>query len=371
MVKPCVLLLALVVQLIVSGAVTADEAGSAPKVAEPWRAVHLGGYLNDAHLEQLIEHVPILADMGINVIILEVDYAFNFKSHPELRLSDTPVTKDGAERLTRHCREHGIRFIPQFQCLGHQSWKRQTSPLLIKYPEFDLTPGKFPNNEGIYCREWDPLNPRVNEIVFKLMDELIEAFQADAFHVGMDEVFLLGSEHSPSTKGKDPAKLFAKAVNDYYEHLVKTRGVEMLMWGDRLIDGEKMRYGTWESSRNGTAGAVDMIPRDIIICDWHYRRRRAYPSIPMFLEKGFRVLPAGWNRVEATRALIGYAKQQESPNMLGHLFTTWDLKRGELTRYPPLVQGLEILMAHEKCGNKQGQTEGKMDAVQNNPPAAR
>ena len=45
------------------------------------------------------------------------------------------------------------------------------------------------------------MNPEVNSIIFELLDEIIEAFQADAFHVGMDEVFLLGSELSPSTKG--------------------------------------------------------------------------------------------------------------------------------------------------------------------------
>ncbi len=57
----------------------------------------------------------------------------------------------------------------------------------------------FPNNEGIYCREWDVLNPEVGRIVFELMDEIIEAFRADAMHIGMDEVFLLGSEKWPST----------------------------------------------------------------------------------------------------------------------------------------------------------------------------
>ena len=57
-------------------------------------------------------------------------------------------------------------------------------------------------SSALYCREWGPLNPAVNRVVFRLMDEIIEAFRADALHVGMDEVFLLGSEHSPSTKGK-------------------------------------------------------------------------------------------------------------------------------------------------------------------------
>ena len=38
------------------------------------------------------------------------------------------------------------------------------------------------------------MNPKTNEIVFALIDELIDAFQAKAFHVGMDEVFLLHSD---------------------------------------------------------------------------------------------------------------------------------------------------------------------------------
>jgi hypothetical protein len=53
------------------------------------------------------------------------------------------------------------------------------------------------------------------------MDEIIEAFEPRFFYVGMDEVSLVGSEKSPSTKGKDPAKVFAKAVTDIHVHLVK------------------------------------------------------------------------------------------------------------------------------------------------------
>jgi hypothetical protein len=239
-------------------------------------------------------------------------------------------------------------LIPQFQCLGHQSWKADTGPLLTVYPEFDLTPGAFPENKGIYCREWDPLNPKVNEVVFKLMDEIIDAFKADALHVGMDEVFLLGSEQSPSTKGKDPAKVFARAVNDLHQHLVKDRKVEMLMWGDRLFDAKKYNWGEWEASKNGTAPAVDLIPKDIIICPWHYERREAYPSIPMFLEKGFRVLPASWRNVEASRALIEYSRNEKSPKMLGHLFTTWGGRKDAVPEYRPMVEGLKLLASADK-----------------------
>jgi len=338
----CFFLLILVLTLAATIA-AGTKPGREPKRPDKWRAVHVLDYASDADLEVFAQNIPKLKAMGINVIVFEVDYNFDFKSHPELRRGTTPITRAGARRLADLCRRQGIRLIPEFQSLGHQSWKADTLPLLTVYPKLDLTPGAFPNNEGIYCREWDPLNPEVNATVFALMDEIIEAFHADALHVGMDEVFLLGSEQSPSTKGKDPAQLFARAVNDLYAHLVKRRHVEMLMWGDRLIDGQKYDFGEWEASKNGTAAAVDMIPRDIIICPWHYELRDAYPSVAFFLEKGFRVLPASWNKVDATQALIDYDEKQTSPKMLGHLFTTWGVKKDQLPDYPPLIEGLKRL----------------------------
>ena len=313
------------------------------KDSKNWRAVHLLDYNTDAELDELGKNLEALAKQGVNVIILEIDYNFAFKSHPELRRGTNPITREGARRFADMCAKLGIRLIPEFQSLGHQSWKAETFPLLTVYPKFDLTPGAFPNNEGIYCREWDPLNPEVWTIIFKLMDEIIDGFRADAMHVGMDEVFLLGSEKSPSTKGKDPGVLFAGAVNKIHAHLVRKRKVEMLMWGDRLIDGKKYDLGEWEASVNGTHKAIDMIPKDIIICDWHYEPRASYPSIPMFIEKGFRVLPTGWNKLDATKALIEYSRSHAGPKMLGYVFTTWGVKKDELLGFEPLVEGLKLL----------------------------
>src|SRR5215813_12905844 len=311
----------------------------APVDAKQWRAVHLLDYNTDSELDALGQNLETLAKQGINVIILEVDYNFDFKSHPELRRGVNPITRDGARRFAALCGKFKIRLIPEFQSLGHQSWKAETFPLLTVYPKFDLTPGAFPNNEGLYCREWDPLNPEVYKIIFKLMDEIIDAFQAKAIHVGMDEIFLLGSEQSPSTKGKDAGVLFAKAVNDVYDHLVKKRKVEMLMWGDRLIDANRFNWGEWEASKNGTASAVDMIPKDIIICPWHYEPMEGgYPSIPMFIEKGFRVLPTSWRKPEAMKMLVEYSYKQNSPKMLGHLFTIWSRPSGPLPEYTPMVE---------------------------------
>jgi len=310
-----------------------------------WRAVHLLRIYTAADVDTLVDFIPQIAEMGLNVIILEVDFNFQYQSHPELILQKDPITKEKAAALAKACKNYGIKLIPMFQCLGHQSWEEETYPLLLKYPEFDITPGAYPHNDSIYCREWDPLNPNVNEVVFDLLDELIDAFDADAFHVGMDEVFLLGNEKSPTTKGMDPARLYAKAVNDIYDHLVKKRGVEMLMWADRLIDGEKYDFGEWEASMNGTAAAIDLIPRDIIMVPWHYGYRKSYPSIPMFLAKGFRVLPASFSDTSAVKSLIEYSYDfSENKNMLGHLFTTWTVHSVDsLLAFPAIKVGIKTI----------------------------
>ncbi len=286
-----------------------------------WRGVHLMAH-SDQQLAQLQESLPRLAAVGVNVIILEVNYAFDFQSHPELR-SPGGITRPRARELAAAARAQGIRLIPQLNCLGHQSWSKNTATLLSHYPQFDETPGQYPENKGIYCRSWCPQNPDVNRVVFSLIDELVDAFDADAFHVGMDEVFLIASEYCPRCKGGDPAKLFAKAVNDLHGHIVGERKVEMLMWSDRFLPAETLKYSEWEASKNHTEGAIDLVPKDIIMCDWHYEKRAEYPSVPYFLQRGFRVWPSGWQPLAATQAFSAYARQQKDKRMLGYLCTTW------------------------------------------------
>lgn len=296
-------------------------------------------------LEAVKSEIPSLRKNGIDFIITEINYNYEYESHPEIR-GYGHITKNEIKSLLKICRDNDVELIPQFQCLGHQSWAEETFPLLAMHPEFDETPGQFPKNEGIYCRSWCPSNPQVNKIIFDLMDELIDVFEAHAFHVGMDEVFLIASDYCPRCKGKDAAELFAKAVNDYYNHLVKDKGLEMMMWGDRLLNSATTGYSEWEASNNGTYLAIDKIPKDIIICDWHYDKLDNYPSISVFLNKGFRVLPSSWKDVDAANAFVENSLEYKNPNMLGHLITTWKKPvAGELSKHPtiqPVSEKLKI-----------------------------
>ncbi|HPM85118.1 MAG TPA: family 20 glycosylhydrolase [Candidatus Anammoximicrobium sp.] len=286
-----------------------------------WRALHLIGPQPERLdvTKELITTLMVPARM--NVLVLEVNYGFRFQSHPELECRG--LDKAQARDLTDFCRRHGIRLIPLFNCLGHQSWSSRTGALLTKYPQFDETPHVPADNKGIYCREWCPSLPEVDKVVFDLLDELIDAFDADALHVGMDEVFLIGDDKCPRCRGKDKGELFAGVVNRLHQHLVKNKGVEMLMWGDRLLDASVFPYGSWEASKTGSHTALSLIPKDIIICDWHYGLRQDYPSVRFFQQQGFRVLPAPWKKPDAAVALIRCARQDATDKMLGILFTGW------------------------------------------------
>ena len=125
------------------------------------------------------------------------------------------------------------------------------------------------------------------------MDEISDAFESTAFHAGMDEVFYLGESRCPRCSGHDKAELFANEVRKIRDHLAQ-RNRRLWIWGDRLIDGKQTGMGMWEASMNNTYRAVDMIPKDVMICDWHYERPDK--TAVYFAMKGLDVVTCPWRR---------------------------------------------------------------------------
>jgi len=248
-----------------------------------------------------------LVPAGINTLVLRIDYRYEFTSHPELR-AEGALSKADVTKLLETCRAADIRLIPQINLLGHQSWAEKIGKLLEVYPELDETPWvelpkthEWPNPDGLYCKSYCPLHPDVHGVVFALVDEILDVFEADAFHAGMDEVFYLAEERCPRCSGADPAELFAGEVRRIRDHLAQ-RDAELWIWGDRLLDGRTTGLGMWEASMNNTHRAIDLIPKDVVICDWHYERPD--PTAVLFAMKGFSVMSCSWNRAEVATAQI-------------------------------------------------------------------
>ena len=274
-----------------------------------------------------------LAPRKVNTLILRVDYNFQYESHPELR-SNPALSKADVKKLVDICRKNHIRIIPQVNLLGHQSWASGLGNLLNVYPQFDETPHvkmpekyEWPNTDGLYCKSYCPLHPDVHAIVFALMDEICDAFETDAFHAGMDEVFYIGDDKCPRCSGRDKAELFAGEVNKIRNHLaLKNR--RLWIWGDRLIDGKTTGMGMWEASMNNTHRAINLIYKDVMICDWHYERPDQ--TAVYFATKGFDVVTCPWrnpaNAVKQTQDMFKF-RASVTPEMKsrfqGMVQTVW------------------------------------------------
>tara|TARA_Y100000815_G_scaffold275712_1_gene316339 strand:+ start:30220 stop:31362 length:1143 start_codon:yes stop_codon:yes gene_type:complete len=238
-----------------------------------------------------------LGPRNINTLVLRVDYDFKYTSHPELANEDG-LTQQDVYKIVEACAKNNIEIIPQINLFGHQSWHGSLGKLLTVYPQFDETPDvelpqdyEWPNADGLYCKSYCPLHPEVHDVVFDLIDEITTAFKADAFHAGMDEVFYIGMPQCPRCSGRDKAELFAGEVTKIRNHLAQD-GKRLWIWGDRLIDGKTTGIGLWEASMNNTYKAINLIPKDVMICDWHYERPD--PTAVYFAMNGLDVATCSW-----------------------------------------------------------------------------
>ena len=285
-------------------------------------------------LDQFIDFInDELVPRKANTLVIRIGNKYQYKSHPELA-SENALSKSEVKKIVKACEKGNIRIIPQINLLGHQSSRNRLGNLLKAYPQFDETPHinmpeeyVWPNPDNLYCKSYCPLHPEVHKVVFDVVDEIVKAFKADAFHAGMDEVFYLGDDKCPRCQGRDKAELFAGEVSKIRNHLAQNN-IELWIWGDRLLDGRTTGIGLWEASYNNTYRAIDMIPKDVVINDWHYERPD--PTAVYFALKGFKVITCPWRFPDVTKTQLDimvnlkkYATPAVKDNYQGMLHTIW------------------------------------------------
>ncbi|MBQ5356355.1 MAG: family 20 glycosylhydrolase, partial [Clostridia bacterium] len=178
-----------------------------------------------------------------------------------------------------------------------------------------------PEDEEVeYCRSLCPSDPDCLRVVLDLVGEMAEAFGAKAFHIGCDEVFEIAK--CPRCRDRSTASLFAGWVGAIHDFLA-SKGIRTMMWGDRLLDGTATGYGRWEASQNGTESAIETLPKDILICDWHYENMAAYPSVEVFAGAGFETVLCPWRYKDNAVKFVEYAKAHDGGNIRGVMETTW------------------------------------------------
>jgi len=203
-----------------------------------------------------------LSRYKINFVSMHLEHTFVVEKHPVISAGTGALTAAETREICDYARQYHCLFFPSFEAFGHQSH-------IFKHPEYaDLAESDWkysfaPTVEGTY------------ELLADMFDEMCPAFTGtDFFNAGSDEVGDLGAGKSKELADRiGKAALYAQHMNRVHD-LLKARGKRMMMWGDMLLQHPE---------------AMDLIPKDTIIMDWHYGPAHDYPSITQFREKGFEV----------------------------------------------------------------------------------
>ncbi len=101
-----------------------------------------------------------------------------------------------------------------------------------------------------------------------------------------------------------------------------------MMWADMLLDPRCFRDACF--SQAGCSGgppdhldrALDRLPRDIVMCDWHFEPAREFPTIRYLQDVGFDTLGCSGFPVN-TALFTRYALAHRTRHFLGMMVTAW------------------------------------------------
>ena len=323
------------IKLIEDGEIAACEIKDNPR--HPFRGVHLYipgvDYMDFA--KRMVKY--LFSPMGYNSIIMEVAGGMKFDSHPlitektneavqkgkdgvwppfphgsvaEGKAVDKAIVKD----LVQYIKGYGIEVIPEIKSLGHVQFMTIAYPEITEVPEQEDSEVKDTRAEDarpatFYKHCYCPSNEKSYEILFDLIDEIVEVFEPKEYvHMGHDEVYEIGV--CKVCKHKNAADLFAYDINKIYDYL-KKKGLKMMIWADMLQLGSKRKYKT--------PPAIDMIPKDIVMLDfvWYFHLKDDIED--HLLNHGFKVAMGNLYSSHYPR----YCTRSRKEGMVGGQISAW------------------------------------------------
>jgi len=247
--------------------------------------------------------VDMLVYYKYNAIMLEIGGAMEYKRHPEINkkwvefcreVNKTPyeaeriqkkthpewqknsihadngngsfITQAEMRELIAYCRERGLRVMPEVPSLSHCDY------IVMAHPDIkERAEDTYPDT---YC----PSNPKSYELVFDILDEVIDVFEPEYVNIGHDECYTLAK--CPLCCDKDPVDLYVGDIEKINNYL-KAKGVKSIMWAEKFFDniylpepdGSIHGYGgtgdpAWDVPR--CIDCVGKVPKDILLFHWYW-----------------------------------------------------------------------------------------------------
>ncbi len=269
--------------------------------------------------------IRFLAMHKMNAYMPYIENQFAFKSYPGFSEGRDPLTAEEAAELDAYGKKYHVQIIPAFETLGHMED-------VLQKPEFEKY-AEFPGAASLNISDGSSF-----EFMRRLLTEIAPAFSSPYFNMTADEssdVGLGASKKLVETSG------ISGTHAQYYLRLfdvLKSLGKKVMMYGDILLQNPKI---------------LELIPKDVIIIDWHYSAAFEYPSIKVLKEAGFNFIacPAVWNFSgpfpnfhNSLSNIREFTRQSYLAGALGTIVSTWNDNGGAELRelnYPGYAWGAE------------------------------
>lgn len=227
------------------------------------------------------------------------------------------ITKAQMRELVEYCKERGFEVIPEVPSLSHSDY------IVMAHPDIrEREDDPYPDT---YC----PLNPKSYEILFDIIDEVLEVFEPEKVNIGHDELYSIGL--CEKCIEEDPVKLFVDDISKINDYL-KSKGVSAIMWGDNMfykqING--WHVGAWARPYckiPDMGRCVGKIPKDITILNWHwslYSFDKDGTEIDLGYEDEQGLVDKGYNLVFGNFASVVLRNYRKRMNIaLGAFVSNW------------------------------------------------
>ncbi|MBL7734162.1 MAG: beta-N-acetylhexosaminidase [Chitinophagaceae bacterium] len=193
-------------------------------------------YWDDAHhLERFAAMKRIIrqaAHFKINAIALKLEGHFQYKDAKPI-VEPYAYTPAEYQELTDYAKKHHLDLIPFLDAPAHVAF-------ILKHPEYaDLR--AYANNNY----QFSTVNPKVDELLFKMYDNLIEANKGVKYiFLSTDEAYYAGKPENEQAKAKElggNGRLLAHFISRIANELHK-KGRNVLIWGEYPLEPGDIAY---------------------------------------------------------------------------------------------------------------------------------
>ncbi|MCR4578532.1 MAG: family 20 glycosylhydrolase [Clostridiales bacterium] len=295
--------------------VSAAEIHDAPAIA--FRAIHLCIF-PDTSLFNIEKAIHLAGFLKFTHVVLEFWGTFRYECLPALSWRGRSFSKEELAPLVELARSYGMEIIPMVNHCGHASQSRSRygrHTVLDQDPRLSCL---FEPDGWTWCLS----NPDTYKLQQAMRNELEDLCGPGSyFHLGFDEAYSFAT--CDRCRRRVSHELLAEYLNRLTEDVCAS-GRRPIVWHDQFIRCSDFGEGSIiaNGGDRGTADALNMLDRRIIIADWQYGYTDGFdPTSKLFMEKGFDTIICPWDDPENVRSVSGSVK---TLGAFGVMFTSWD-----------------------------------------------